>query len=125
MKRGQSDPIEFLPDSTKSDQAGEFVIMKNVYGNPKEPLVNCMLAIAVWISLNSDSLPKSEKPFLKKGVKYGSASATYCRQLSVMMKRHNEVAMDHINTRRANPHGIRKVSVKEYYYCLCICISIF
>ena len=71
MKRGQSDPIEFLPDSTKSDQAGEFVIMKNVYGNPKEPLVNCMLAIAVWVSLNSDSLPKFEKLFLKKVLNTG------------------------------------------------------
>ena len=78
MKRGQSDPIEFLPDSTKSDQAGVFVSMKNVYGNPKEPLVKCMLAIAVWVSLNSDSLSKSEKLFLKKGVTDGSASAAYC-----------------------------------------------
>lgn len=40
MKRGVSDSIEFLPDTTKSDQAGEFVTVKNVYGNPKEPAVN-------------------------------------------------------------------------------------
>ena len=77
MKKGQSDSIEFVPDSTKTDPTGEFVTMKNVYGNPKEPLVNCMLALAVWVSLNSESLAQTEKLFLSKNVKDGSASKKY------------------------------------------------
>ena len=100
--------------------------MKNVYGNPKEPLVNCMLALAVWVSLNSESLAQTEKLFLSKNVKDGSASKKYCRQLAQIMKRHNEEAMKHINTRRANPHGVRKVRSFEsmcYYYHLRIYIS--
>ena len=32
MKRGQSDSIEVLPDKTKSDEGGEFVTCKNIYG---------------------------------------------------------------------------------------------
>ena len=43
MKRGQVDSIEILPDKTKSDQEGEFVTMKNVYGNPLKPFVNVFL----------------------------------------------------------------------------------
>ena len=74
MKHGQSDSIEIVPYSTKSDQTGEFVTMKNVYGNPKEPTFNAFLALAVWVSLNSVWIQKSEKLFLKSGAKYGTAS---------------------------------------------------
>ena len=61
MKRGQSDSIEIVPYSTKSDQTGEFVTMKNVYGNPKEPTFNAFLALAVWVSLNSVFSQKRSK----------------------------------------------------------------
>ena len=112
LKRGVSDSIECLPDATKSDPAGQFVTMKNLYGNPKEPEVSLFLAMSVWVSLNSSWLSHTERLFLKKGIKEGSASKNYCRQLAEMMKRHNEIAMKHINTRRANPHGVRKVRLE-------------
>ena len=113
LKRGVSDSIECVPDATKSDPAGQFVTMKNLYGNPKEPQVSLFLAMSVWVSLNSSWLSHTERLFLKKGIKEGSASKKYCRQLAEMMKRHNDIAMKHINTRRANPHGVRKVRIHK------------
>lgn len=110
LRRGVSDSIEVVPDNSKADQAGEFVTMKNVYGNPLNPVVNVFLALAVWVSLNSALLCATEKLFHKKGVEEGSASKKYCRQLAEMMKRHNEEVMKHVSLKRANPHGIRKVS---------------
>lgn len=110
MKRGISDSIEIVPDATKTDQAGEFVTCKNLYGNPDEPVVNLFLALAVWVSLNSSSLAQTEKLFRRDGTEEGSASKRYCRQLAEMMQRHNDEVKKHINLRRANPHGIRKVS---------------
>ncbi|KAL7541385.1 hypothetical protein ACHAXR_011858 [Thalassiosira sp. AJA248-18] len=117
IKRGGEDSIEFTPDTTKTDQAGEFVTMKNVYGNPKEPRVNVFLALAVWTSLNSTKLTQSEKLFLSEDVLEGAASKKYCRQLSEMMKRHNEQVRKHINSRKANPHGIRKGGATEATSC--------
>jgi hypothetical protein len=110
LKRGQSDSIEVVPDLTKSDQEGRFVTMKNLYGNAKEPMVNLFLALAVWVSLNSEPLSESEKLFLRGNVNDGSASKKYCRQLAELMKRHNDEVMKNICPRRANPHGVRKVS---------------
>ena len=83
--------------------------MKNVYGNPKEPEVNAFLALSVWISLNSQFLLQTEKLFLTKGVKYGSASKKYYRQLAETMKRHNEEIKKFINLRRAISHGVCQV----------------
>lgn len=77
IKRGPSDSLEVLPDKTKSDQAGEFVTMKNIYGNPLKPLVNIMLALAVYISLNATRLRSTEKLFQEEGNKPGSASKKY------------------------------------------------
>ena len=113
MKRGISDSIEIVPDATKTDPLGEFVTMKNIYGNPEVPVVNVFLALAVWTSLNSTFLAKTEQLFLRKTVLKGAASKKYCQQLSLMMQRHKEQVKKHVNIRRANPHGVRKVSHAE------------
>jgi len=87
MKRGQSDSIEVLPDKTKSDQGGEFVTVKNIYGNPLNPFVSAFLALAVWLSLSSAWLEHTEKLFREAKSKEGSASSKYCRQLKMIIKR--------------------------------------
>ncbi|KAL3764962.1 hypothetical protein ACHAW5_006670 [Stephanodiscus triporus] len=52
----------------------------------------------------------TEKLFVKSGVKDGTASQTYCRQLSEMVKRHFMEARFFLRLSHFHAHGIRKGS---------------
>ena len=86
--RGVSDSIQFIYDETKMDKSGEFVQTKNCYANPQTPYLCLYLALGCWLSINSESFETTEKLFVKSATKDSTASQTYCRQLSEMVKRH-------------------------------------
>jgi hypothetical protein len=110
IKRGVSDSIQFKYDETKMDKSGEFVQTKNCYANPKTPYLCLYLALGCWLSINSESFETTEKLFVKSGVKDGTASQTYCRQLSEMVKRHFMEARFFLRLSHFHAHGIRKGS---------------
>jgi hypothetical protein len=62
------------------------------------------------MSINSESLETAEKLFVKSGTKDGTASQTYCRQLSEMVKRHLIEARFFLRLSHFHAHGIRKGS---------------
>ena len=108
VKRGDSDYIKFKFDETKTDKTGKFVTEKNCYANPFQPYLCFFLALAVWISLNAEVLEKTKKLFLRPGAEFKSASQRYCRQLSELVKRHDDKARKHSRMSRMNDHGLRK-----------------
>jgi hypothetical protein len=110
IKRGVSDSIQFKYDETKMDKSGEFVQAKNCYANPKTPYLCLYLALGCWLSINSESFATTEKLFIKTGTKDGTASQTYCRQLSEMVKRHFMEARFFLRLSHFHAHGIRKGS---------------
>jgi len=110
FKRGTSDSFKVKFDETKSDKTGEFTQEKNCYANPFNPVVCFMTALAVWISLQSELLSKTELLFIIPGASLKSASQRYCRQLAEICNRHWEYAKEHLRMSRLNAHGIRKGS---------------
>ena len=109
LKRGKSDSITFSHDATKSDQAGQFAMEKNVYSNPLEPEVDCFLALAVWMSLKQSSFESSEQIFVSSNDVRTTASQKFCRQVSTMFIRHKEETRRYVRSLHANAYVIRKV----------------
>ena len=110
IKRGVSDSIQFKYDETKMDKSGEFVQTKNCYANPQTPYLCLYLALGCWLSINSESFETTEKLFVKSGTKDGTASQTYCCQLSEMVKRHFMETRFFLRLSHFHAHGIRKGS---------------
>ena len=54
------DSIKIRYDRTKSDQTGEKVNNKNIYGNPFNPLVCPFLALGVWFCLEANRYLKQQ-----------------------------------------------------------------
>ena len=83
--RAGEDHILCLYDDSKADQTGEKVTDKHIYANPLEPLVCPFLALAVYFSLESLHLSRTEKFFQLEG-QTTAASQRYCGQLGELFK---------------------------------------
>jgi hypothetical protein len=92
------------------DKSGKFVQTKNCYANPQRPYLCLYLALGSWMSINSESFETTEKLFVKSGTKDGTASQTYCCQLSEMVKRHLIEARFLLQLSHSHAHRIRKGS---------------
>jgi hypothetical protein len=107
--RAGEDHIVCLYDDSKADQTGKKVTDKHIYANPLEPLVCPFLALAVYFSLESLHLSRTEKFFQLEG-QTTAASQRYCGQLGELLKGNSENLKSYIRTDHANSHGIRKGS---------------
>ena len=69
-------------DSTKSDKEGEKIHNKAVYCNPLDPILCPGVSLGIWLSLNQDTFrDNSERIFIRRGARVGSAAHRYCEQL--------------------------------------------
>jgi len=107
IEQGVSDSIKFKYIETK--KSGEFVQTKNCYANPQMPYLCLYLVLGCWLSINSESF-ETTKLFVKSGTKDGTASQTYCCQLSEMVKRHFMETRFFSRLSHFHAHGIRKRS---------------
>ena len=96
-------------DSTKSDKEGEKIHNKAVYCNPLDPILCPGVSLGIWLSLNQNTFrDNSERIFIRRGARVGSAAHRYCEQLLQIMKAHWGIVQTYITTMSA--HGIRKGS---------------
>jgi hypothetical protein len=96
-------------DSTKSDKEGEKLHNKGVYCNPLDPLLCPGLSLGVWLCLEEKAFEdNSERMFLRRGGKLGTASHRYCDQLLALLKKHRSVVQTFVQN--VSAHGIRKGS---------------
>ena len=95
-------------DSTKSDKEGERKNNKAVYCNPLDPVLCPGVSLGVWLSLNQNKFRDSERIFIRRGTRIGSAAHRYCEQLHTVMKKYADIVKTYITTMSA--HGIRKGS---------------
>ena len=95
-------------DSTKSDKEGERTHNKAVYCNPLDPVLCPGVSLGIWLSLNQNRFRDSERIFVRRGTRIGSAAHRYCEQLHTMMKKYANIVTTYITTMSA--HGIRKGS---------------
>ena len=102
------DSIIIKYDESKADKAGEKLSEKNLYSNPLEWTMCSWLAFGIYCSLMSDNLCESERLFLKKGTKEGTASWKYHEQILGLVKGNEATIMTHMKVERLNPYGLRK-----------------
>ena len=102
------DSIVIKYDETKADKAGEKLSEKNVYSNPLDWRMCTWLAFGVYCSLFSGNLTTSERLFLKRGTKEGTASCKYHEQILGLVKGNEAAIMTHMKVERLNPYGLRK-----------------
>jgi hypothetical protein len=106
-------------DSTKSDKEGEKIHNKAVYCNPLDPILCPCVSLGIWLSLNQDTFrDNSERIFIRRGARVGSAAHCYCKQLLMIMKAYWGIVQTYITTMSA--HGIRKGSA-THVLCATTC----
>ena len=102
-------------DSTKSDKEGKKTHNKAVYCNPLDPVLCPGVSLGVWLSLNQNVFrDDSERIFLRRGTRIGSAAHRYCEQLHIIVKEKWDIVQTYIS--RMSAHGIRKGSA-TYVSC--------
>jgi hypothetical protein len=69
-------------DKVKMDQSGERMYDKNMYSNPRDPLVSINLALGIWFCLEQGQFENCGNLFQAKNLKDGMASTGYCGQLA-------------------------------------------
>lgn len=102
------DSIVVKYDETKADKAGEKLSEKNIYSNPLDWQMCTWLAFGIYCSLFSGNLTISERLFLKRGTKEGTASSKYHEQILGLVKGNEATIMTHMKVERLNPYGLRK-----------------
>ena len=103
------DHFVFRHDSTKSDKEGAKIHNKAVYCNPLDPLLCPGVSLGIWLSLNQNAFrDNSERLFLRRGARIGSAGHRYCEQLHAIVKEYWDIVQTFLTTFSA--HGIRKGS---------------
>ena len=107
MKLGV-DHIIIKHDSTKADKGGEKLIDKHCYANPKDPQCCLNTSLGIWLCLNQERFEHSELLFRNRDTKDGSASKTYCEQLTQLLREHADEVIAY--AAKASAHGIRKGS---------------
>jgi hypothetical protein len=80
------DSIIIEYDSSKSDQEGQKVTLKNCYANPFDPRISFHFAIACWLCTNQEVFATTEKLFLVNGCLVGSSATRYSYQLRDLLK---------------------------------------
>ena len=78
------DSIKIRYDRTKSDQTGEKVNDKNIYGNPFNPLVCPFLALGVWFCLEANRLSQTTNLFGSENAGDLAPCNKYTTQLSAL-----------------------------------------
>ena len=81
------DSIKIRYDRTKSDQTGEKVNDKNIYGNPFNPLVCPFLALGVWFCLEANRLSQTTNLFGSENAGDLAPCNKYTSQLSALLKK--------------------------------------
>jgi hypothetical protein len=109
--RAGKDHIVCCYDDTKLDQTGEKCTDKHIYANPLEPTV-CLLALAVFFSLEFLHLSETEKLFQADG-QTTATSQRYCGQLLELFKGNNNNLQGYIRSDHANSHSIRTGSATK------------
>ena len=109
------DSIIITYDKTKADKAGEKLSEKNVYANPLDWTMCTWLAFGIYCSLFSGNLSASERIFLKRGTKEGTASSKYHEQILGLVKGHEATIMTQMRVERLNPYGLRKAQQRMLF----------
>ena len=107
LKLGE-DHIIIKHDSTKMDKGGQKLIDKHCYANPKDPQCCLNTSLGIWLCLEQDNYEHSEFLFRTRGTKNGTASNTYCDQLTELLRQHNLEVLAY--AAKASAHSIRKGS---------------
>ena len=95
--------------STKCDKEGDKPHNKAVYCNPHDSVVCVGVSLGIWLCIEQRSFEdNSEKMFLCRGGKSGSAAHRYCDQLLTLAKGHWDIVQTHIQN--MSVHGFRKES---------------
>ena len=107
-------------DSMKSDKEGEKIHNKEaVYCYPLDAISCPGVSLGIWLSLNQNTFrDNSERIFLRRGARVGSAAHRYCEQLLKLMKMYWGIVQTYITTMSA--HGIRKGSA-THVLCATTC----
>jgi hypothetical protein len=95
-------------DDSKSDKAGEFLNDKNIYANEQDWTKCWWTGLAIWAAVNTERLSVTERLFLSKNSKYGSASKRYCEQLLGILENHRAEVETMMRANHVNPYGLRK-----------------
>ena len=107
MRRG-TDSLVIKYDDTKADKAGENCHNKNLYANPKDPVVCVFLAIGIYCAMEHKSLENKNCLFLSADAELGNAAQRFCSKLSTVIQKYTDIVASYIRFDRANTHGIRK-----------------
>jgi hypothetical protein len=95
-------------DKVKCDQSGERMYDKNMYSNPRDPLVSINLALGIWFCLKQGQFENCGNLFQAKNSKDGTASSRYCNQLAELFCTYKDLLTNYIRSDHCNGHGIRK-----------------
>ena len=104
------DSIKCKYDDSKADKEGEKLSVKNIYANPTNFKECWWTAMGIYCALHCEQLSKSERLFLAKGTKEGSAATRYQEQLVGLVQRKKDIVKHHIRMDHVNAYGVRKGS---------------
>ena len=103
--------IKIRYNKTKTDQDGEKIRDKHVYVNPFNPLVCPVLALGVWLMLESKRLGSKTTVFGGENVGADAPTNKYTSSLSQLLQKNIDTVGEYIRKNHANVHGLRKGSV--------------
>jgi len=104
------DFIKIRYDKTKADQDGENIRDKHVYANPFKPLVCPILALGVWLTLETNILGSTTSLFGVENVGADVPTNKYTSSLSQLLQKNIDGVGEYIRKNHTNAHGIRKSS---------------
>ena len=115
IEPGLSDCVKVTYDMSKADGTGERVSPKHLYGNPHDYRRCWFLSMCIYLSLNSDKFEDKDQDslFLLKKEKPGQASSRYCKALSQLATKHNEIVKEFVRMDHFHAHGNRKGAATE------------
>jgi hypothetical protein len=97
-------------DKHKSDQSGESLHDKHIFGNPFDAVLCVYLSLGVWFALDPGQFDNREHFFKGTDTKEDSASHRFCTQLLALVDQYNDAVANHIRVGRCNSHSFRKGS---------------
>jgi hypothetical protein len=93
-------------------KSGEFVQEKNCYSNPLPGCEHLCLftALGCYLSLNSESLAKTERLFITPGSKLRTAAQNFGRQMKELAESAKDIVRNFVRLSHFSVHGFRKGS---------------
>jgi hypothetical protein len=105
------DSIIVKYDDSKADKNAERLAEKNIFANPNDWRLCYWTGLCVWVTLcGEEHFKNNTHLFLKRGVKFGTASSKYCEHLDAVVEPHSEEVSNHMEQTRFNAYGLRKGS---------------